>query len=35
MQDNPEYDDVVADILKWFSHRIVKLAGFRCKGYNH
>ena len=25
MQDNPEYDDVVADILKWFSHRIVKL----------
>ena len=27
MQDNPEYDDVVADILKWFSHRIVKLQG--------
>ncbi len=25
MQDNPVYDDVVADILKWFSHRIVKL----------
>ena len=25
MQDNPEYDDIVADILKWFSHRIVKL----------
>ncbi len=25
MQDNPVYDDVVADILKWFSSRIVKL----------
>jgi dihydropteroate synthase len=25
MQENPVYDDVVADILKWFSHRIVKL----------
>ena len=25
MQDNPVYDDVVADILKWFSHRILKL----------
>jgi dihydropteroate synthase len=25
MQDNPEYDDVVADILKWFSRRISKL----------
>ena len=25
MQENPEYDDVVADILKWFSHKIVKL----------
>jgi dihydropteroate synthase len=25
MQENPIYDDVVADILKWFSHRIVKL----------
>jgi len=25
MQNNPHYDDVVADILKWFSPRIVKL----------
>jgi dihydropteroate synthase len=25
MQDNPVYDDVVADILKWFSQKIVKL----------
>ena len=25
MQENPEYDDVVADILKWFGSRIVKL----------
>jgi dihydropteroate synthase len=25
MQENPEYDDVVADILKWFSNKIVKL----------
>jgi dihydropteroate synthase len=25
MQDNPIYDDVVADILKWFSKRIVRL----------
>lgn len=25
MQDNPVYDDVVADILKWFSKRIVRL----------
>lgn len=25
MQENPEYDDVVADILKWFSSKIVKL----------
>jgi len=25
MQDNPVYEDVVADILKWFSHRILKL----------
>jgi dihydropteroate synthase len=25
MQHNPEYDDVVADLLKWFAGRIVKL----------
>lgn len=25
MQNNPEYDDVVADILRWFGNRIVKL----------
>lgn len=25
MQNNPEYDDVVADILKWFSYRIAAL----------
>jgi len=25
MQDNPVYDDVVADILKWFGERIFKL----------
>lgn len=25
MQDNPEYDDVVADILKWFGPRIYRL----------
>lgn len=25
MQDHPEYDDVIADLLKWFSIRIVKL----------
>jgi len=25
MQDNPVYDDVVADILKWFGKRIVRL----------
>lgn len=25
MQDNPEYDDVVADILKWFSAKIAAL----------
>jgi dihydropteroate synthase len=25
MQDNPVYDDIVADILKWFSERILKL----------
>jgi len=25
MQDNPVYDDVVADILKWFADRIFKL----------
>jgi dihydropteroate synthase len=25
MQENPEYDDVVADILNWFGSRIVKL----------
>jgi dihydropteroate synthase len=25
MQENPAYDDVVSDILKWFSIRIVKL----------
>lgn len=25
MQDNPEYKDVVADILKWFGERIFKL----------
>lgn len=25
MQDNPVYDDIVADILKWFSERIFKL----------
>jgi dihydropteroate synthase len=25
MQDNPEYDDVIADILKWFGYRIDKL----------
>ena len=25
MQDNPVYDDIVADILKWFGERIVRL----------
>jgi len=25
MQDDPKYDDVVADILKWFSERIMRL----------
>ena len=25
MQDNPVYDDVVADILKWFGERIFRL----------
>ena len=25
MQENPVYEDVVADILKWFSKRIVRL----------
>lgn len=25
MQDNPQYDDIVADILKWFGSRIVAL----------
>jgi dihydropteroate synthase len=25
MQENPVYDDVVADILKWVSHKIVRL----------
>jgi dihydropteroate synthase len=25
MQHQPEYDDIVADLLKWFGHRIVKL----------
>jgi len=25
MQENPVYDDVVADILRWVSHRIVRL----------
>lgn len=27
MQNNPVYDDVVADILKWFGERLVKLQG--------
>jgi dihydropteroate synthase len=26
MQDNPQYDDVVGDILKWFGERIYRLA---------
>jgi dihydropteroate synthase len=31
MQDNPDYDDVVADILKWFSPRIYKLQSIGVK----
>lgn len=31
MQHNPEYNDVVSDILKWFGEKIVKLNSFGVK----
>ena len=33
MQNNPVYEDIVADILKWFGERIFKLKSAGCKGY--
>ena len=33
MQNNPVYDDVVADILKWFGERIFRLQDSRSERY--
>ena len=35
MQNNPVYDDIVADILKWFGERIFRLQIGRSEGYNY
>ncbi len=35
MQNNPVYEDIVADILKWFGDRIFQLRSSGVKGYNN
>ena len=35
MQKNPVYDDIVADILKYFGERIFRLQVSRSEGYNY
>ena len=35
MQSNIAYDDVVADILKWFGERIFLITICRIKGYTY